>query len=1204
CTPDTAPPTASVTAANVSAAGATSYTFTVTYSDNIAVNTATLDGSDIRVTGPNGYSALASFVSVDVGAPGTPRTATYSITPPGGAWAFSGNGTYTVSLVAGQVADSSGNTAAAATLGTFTVATPSTVFSPVATYGDMNSYTAITPSRWSIVADANGPVLSINTSNYSNLTGNRLGELAVVGSQTYGNFDMSLIAASTEDFNTNSFADLAVVFGYVDANNYNYAWYNSSASSTIIASVVAGNRTTLATASAAGVTDNAYHALRVVRSGQTVTVSRDGSVLMTATNAALAAVGSVGVGSYNDAANFDDISVTVPAADTTAPTASLTAGNVSAAGGTSYSFTVTFSDNAGINVSTLDGSDVRVTGPNGFSQLAGFVGVDVNSNGTPRTATYSITPPSGTWAFSGNGSYSVALIAGQVADTSGNTAAAATLGSFTVSVPAPDTTAPTASLTAGNVSAAGGTSYIFTVTYTDSTAVSVSSLDGSDVRVTGPNGFSQLAGFVGVNINSDGATRTATYSITPPSGAWSYGANGTYSVAVVAGQVADTNGNTTAAATLGTFTVAAPDTAAPTASLTAGNVSAAGGTSYTFTVTFTDNAAVNVATLNSSDILVTGPNGFSQLASFVGVNVNSNGAVRTATYSITPPGGAWDNSGSGTYTISLVAGQVADTSGNTMSAAALGTFDASIPLTVFSSIAGYGSITDYTKLNNGRWAVVNDTNGAALTLNATSYSPLSGGRLGEYALASGTQGDFDLSVAAKTAENLTTNPSANYAVVFGYVDANNYSFVSFGASASNTVVAVVVNGQRTDIAAGTLPGINDNAWHNLRLVRSGTTVTAMVDGSRVAGTTDARLGLSGKLGLGAQDDAALFDDVNPVALAAAKLRVTRGNTKKSSGTVSGAALPDATPIDLGSAAATTASPTQTYVITNDGAKNLVVGNITLPTGYSIVKEPKLVLAAGESDTMVVALNTLRLGYASGSVAFTTNDPSQAIYSTGIQGVVSTPLFDEAFYLWRNPDVAADVARGVWKSGYAHFTLFGQRENRAPSRVFSEAFYLQKNPGVAAAVASGAYRSGFEHYVLYGQRENRSFSPLFDERTYLSLNPDVATAIGTGQWRSGAEHFVAFGLTEGRRFTALFSESTYLALNPDVAADVARGVWSSGYAHFIAFGRAEGREYSATFSEATYLRLNPDVAADVARGVWSSGLSHFLRFGQYEGRIAI
>ena len=53
---------------------------------------------------------------------GSPRTATYQITPPGGSWATADNGTYTVSMNADQVNNVNGNFTPAGSLGTFAVA--------------------------------------------------------------------------------------------------------------------------------------------------------------------------------------------------------------------------------------------------------------------------------------------------------------------------------------------------------------------------------------------------------------------------------------------------------------------------------------------------------------------------------------------------------------------------------------------------------------------------------------------------------------------------------------------------------------------------------------------------------------------------------------------------------------------------------------------------------------------------------------------------------------------------------------------------------------------------------------------------------------------------------------------------------------------------------------------------------------------------
>src|SRR5690606_37202514 len=100
---DETPPTAKATAAAVNAGGAASYTFTVRFADNIAVDVNTLDDNDIYVTGPNGYTANATFVSVDSTAAGSPRVATYRVTPPGGKWDSTDNGSYKINIRAGDV---------------------------------------------------------------------------------------------------------------------------------------------------------------------------------------------------------------------------------------------------------------------------------------------------------------------------------------------------------------------------------------------------------------------------------------------------------------------------------------------------------------------------------------------------------------------------------------------------------------------------------------------------------------------------------------------------------------------------------------------------------------------------------------------------------------------------------------------------------------------------------------------------------------------------------------------------------------------------------------------------------------------------------------------------------------------------------------------------------------------------------------------
>ncbi|MBT9514369.1 MAG: DUF4347 domain-containing protein [Acidovorax sp.] len=107
---------------------------------------------------------------------------------------------------------------------------------------------------------------------------------------------------------------------------------------------------------------------------------------------------------------------------------------------------------------------------------------------------------------------------------------------------------------------AGTASYSFTVTYADSDGtVDGASIDVNDVTVS--QGGTQLT-VTGASWN--GATNTATYTVTPPGGAWSDAHNGTWTVGLAGGQVQDNGAAAVAAsASAGSFTVAM-DTTAPT----------------------------------------------------------------------------------------------------------------------------------------------------------------------------------------------------------------------------------------------------------------------------------------------------------------------------------------------------------------------------------------------------------------------------------------------------------------------------------------------------------------------------------------------------------------------------------------------------------------------------------------------------------------
>ncbi len=276
-----------------------------------------------------------------------------------------------------------------------------------------------------------------------------------------------------------------------------------------------------------------------------------------------------------------------PPPDTSAPTVSAisfvnmgSTGTTSSSGndfaavagsGSAYNFKVTYSDNIAVNIATLDGSDLLVTGPGGYSQLASFLSVDATTNGRPRTATYRLTAPGGGWSLNHNGAYSVNLQGGQVSDTNSNAMAASVIATFQGTVTVPDSTAPVvAGVSLPPLTAAGSTAYNFTVTFSDNLAINATSFDSQDILIQGPGGFAQWAALVSVDVPGNGPTRTATYRVVPPSGSatWTTAHNGNYAVVLGAPGVLDTTGNSVPSANLGTFTVNVggnPPPAAPVA---------------------------------------------------------------------------------------------------------------------------------------------------------------------------------------------------------------------------------------------------------------------------------------------------------------------------------------------------------------------------------------------------------------------------------------------------------------------------------------------------------------------------------------------------------------------------------------------------------------------------------------------------------------
>jgi hypothetical protein len=152
----------------------------------------------------------------------------------------------------------------------------------------------------------------------------------------------------------------------------------------------------------------------------------------------------------------------------------------------------------------------------------------------------------------------------------------------------------------------------------------------------------------------------------------------------------------------------APDTVRPTAAVTgAPTLTSAGSAPYNFTITYTDDVAVNAATLGNNNLLVTGT-GYSQTATLVSSGL-TNGPTIVATYSVPAPAGGWSTAANGFYAIGLQDSQVADTSGNfALAVANLGSFSVNIPIpgagSLSGSLAAPASSYNLTTLGTSDWA--------------------------------------------------------------------------------------------------------------------------------------------------------------------------------------------------------------------------------------------------------------------------------------------------------------------------------------------------------------------------------------------------------------------------------------------------------------------------------------------------------------------
>ena len=617
---DSIAPTAVVNAPNVTSSGAGTYSFTVTYNDNIKVDVATVNVDNVSMGLPGGGRVFARSVTFEPDGDADTVVATYTIDAPGGSWGPEDSGTYLITLHTQMVRDLAANEAAETnTVFAVAIADPDPQLAPTASIAAPNIGTPSTGTQTVTVLYTDDRGINSGTVGTGDIT------VTGPGGITLDVVDASVSPGGNGTPQTATYVVAPPPGGWTDARN-----------------------------------------------GQYTVALQPNQVFDTNGLAAETVTGT-----------FTVAITPPPPPDTQPPTAVIQPVNLTTGGSQIHAITITYTDNVALLAASFGPEDVTVLGPGNVPlNVSGVLQSPNSGNTSPISVTYHIDAPGGTWDDDDDGNYTITLNAGQVLDTSNNPAPQVTAG-FTVDIGGPDTAGPNASINVTPVEAPGGTDHQITIVYTDDGKVDVNSIDASDITVV-RNSDNAVLTVTGRSVSPDKTAQliTAVYTIAAPGGSWDPADDGIYTVTLKGGAVQDRKHNPNNAATA-TFnvTTSVPDTTPPTASVAPiAPIATAGNTPLIVTVTYTDNQGLPLSVFDVNDLAITGDNGIVfGPASNVTVTQGADQTVFTVTYEYAPPGGTWDVSDTGTYTVALAPGGVTDFALNNAALPAPGLFTVNVP---------------------------------------------------------------------------------------------------------------------------------------------------------------------------------------------------------------------------------------------------------------------------------------------------------------------------------------------------------------------------------------------------------------------------------------------------------------------------------------------------------------------------------------------
>jgi PKD repeat protein len=177
---------------------------------------------------------------------------------------------------------------------------------------------------------------------------------------------------------------------------------------------------------------------------------------------------------------------------------------------------------------------------------------------------------------------------------------------------------------------------------------------------------------------------------------------------------------------------------------------------------------------------------------------------------------------------------------------------------IFSPTNYFGDIRNYLQNQKDLWSTEWDTSNLRLYLNNDKRDEnLS--MPGFSILDDSIYSDFTLSIETRTGENIAQNNLADYAIIFGYENDDNFNYIQMKTSSARVVN--VSDGVERETGRTTKDAITDEDFHEIIVNLSGEQLTVTIDDSSFMSKTNTRYLKTGKIGFGSTKSAMYFDDV-------------------------------------------------------------------------------------------------------------------------------------------------------------------------------------------------------------------------------------------------------------------------------------------------------------------------------------------------------